>query len=61
MCADHKRPRLVLRRGRQHQPLGLNGQARGHLALVYGDTAVGEVCSRINESEGEKRIYMMTI
>lgn len=35
--------------------------AKGDLAFLYGDTAVGEVCYRIEEKDGEKRLYIMTI
>jgi ribosomal protein S18 acetylase RimI-like enzyme len=36
-------------------------KARGELAFLYGDTAVGEVCFRIEDSDGVRRLYLMTI
>lgn len=36
-------------------------QAKGALAFLYGDTAVGEVCFRIEDHDGVKKIYIMTI
>jgi GNAT superfamily N-acetyltransferase len=35
--------------------------AHGHLAYLYGDVAVGEVCFRCEESDGVKKVYLMTI
>jgi ribosomal protein S18 acetylase RimI-like enzyme len=36
-------------------------QATGTLAFLYGDLAVGEVCFRIDENDGAKQLYLMTI
>ena len=36
-------------------------EATGELAFLYGDTAVGEVCYRIESTDQEKKLYIMTI
>ena len=36
-------------------------KATGELAYLYGDVPIGEMCYRVEEHEGVKKIYIMTI
>ncbi|KAK8884560.1 N-alpha-acetyltransferase 50 [Tritrichomonas musculus] len=44
-----------------YQLIKQGGSCRGELAYYNGDTAVGEICYRLEKEEGALRLYIMTL